>query len=424
MPHTALFGHMAVTEHEFKVPLNHDDPNAGAITVFAREVAAAERAHEHLPWLVFLQGGPGFPSPRPFTRSGWLKRALHEFRVLLLDDRGTGRSAQIGYQSLARLKGAQERADYLKLFRADAIVRDCEWIRKRLAGDEPWSVLGQSYGGFCATHYLSAAPQGLRMALIAGGLPSLQRPADDVYRATYPLVEARHKRWFARYPDDADRLRHIVQKLEKDDVRLPSGERLTSRRFRSVGLALGMSDGFETLHYLIEEAWVDGRQGRELGYPFLRAVENNLAYGTNPIFAILHEPCYAQGVSTRWSAQRLMKEFPAFEDPSLLTGEMIYPWFFEDYAALKPLREEAEILADFQGWPRLYDPEKLAKNKVPSAAALYLEDMYVPRHMSEETAAAIPNLRVWATNEFDHNGIRSDGEKILDRLLDLARGRI
>ena len=81
------------------------------------------------------------------------------------------------------------------------------------------------------------------------------------------------------------------------------------------------------------------------------------------------------------------------------------------------------ILAAFDGWPKLYDAEKLAKNKVPAAAALYLEDMYVPRHMSEETAAAIPNLRVWATNEFDHNGIRAEGEKVLSRLLDLSRNR-
>jgi pimeloyl-ACP methyl ester carboxylesterase len=424
MPPTALFGQMAVTEHEFKVPLDHDDPNAGAITVFAREVVAADKVNDHRPWLLFLQGGPGFGGPKPLTRSGWIKRALEEFRVLLLDDRGTGRSAQLGAQSLARLKTSKERADYLKLFRADAIVRDAEWIRKRLIGDEPWTVLGQSYGGFCAVHYLSAAPAGLRAALIAGGLPSLHRPAEDVYRATFPLVAARHRRWFERYPEDADRVRRIVQTLEKEDVRLPGGDRLTSRRFRGIGLALGMSDGFETLHYLLEEAWIDGRQGRELGYPFLRGVDNALPYGTNPIFAILHEPCYAQGVSTRWAAQRLMKEFPAFDDPAMLTGEMIFPWMFEEYGPLRPLREEAEILAAFDGWPALYDRKKLAKNKVPCAAALYLDDMYVPRGMSEETADDIAGLRLWATNEFDHNGIRAEGEKILSRLLDLSRNRV
>ena len=44
-------------------------------------------------------------------------------------------------------------AHYL-LFRADNIVRDAEEIRKNLIQDKKWSVLGQSFGGFCATNYL------------------------------------------------------------------------------------------------------------------------------------------------------------------------------------------------------------------------------------------------------------------------------
>ena len=53
-----------------------------------------------LPWLVFFQGGPGFGASRPDTNSGWLKRALQEFRVLLLDGRGTGRSTPVTHQTL------------------------------------------------------------------------------------------------------------------------------------------------------------------------------------------------------------------------------------------------------------------------------------------------------------------------------------
>lgn len=36
--------------------------------------------------------------------------------------------------------------------------------------------------------YLSASPEGLKHVLITGGVPSLTRPADDVYRATYRRV--------------------------------------------------------------------------------------------------------------------------------------------------------------------------------------------------------------------------------------------
>lgn len=43
--------------------------------------------------------------------------------------------------------------------RADNIVRDSEVIRSVLLGPEShWSILGQSFGGFCCMRYLSAAP--------------------------------------------------------------------------------------------------------------------------------------------------------------------------------------------------------------------------------------------------------------------------
>ena len=96
---------------------------------------------------------------------------------------------------------------------------------------------------------------------------------------------------------------------------------------------------------------------------------------------------------------------------------------FEDYGALAPLREAAEILAAHE-WPRLYDADRLAANEVPAAAAIYAEDPYVERAFSEETVAAlVRGLRPWVTSEYDHNGLRADGERILGRLLDLARGR-
>lgn len=89
---------------------------------------------------------------------------------------------------------------------------------------------------------------------------------------------------------------------------------------------------------------------------------------------------------------------------------------------LAPLREAAEILAEHE-WPRLFDAERLAANEVPAAAAIYAEDPYVERIFSEETAAQVPGLRPWLTSEYEHNGLRADGQRILGRLIDLARGR-
>lgn len=57
------------------------------------------------------------------------------------------------------------------------------------------------------------------------------------------------------------------------------------------------------------------------------------------------------------------------------TGEMVYPWMFEDFVELQPLKEVAHILANKADWPALYDEDVLKTNNVPIAAACYYEDM-------------------------------------------------
>jgi pimeloyl-ACP methyl ester carboxylesterase len=400
---------LITVEHTFDVPLDHGDEAGERITVFARELVHPEGRDR--PFLVFFQGGPGFEAPRP-TRSpngpGWVGRALEDFRVLMLDQRGTGRSSPIG--ALAG-RSPDEQAEYLAHFRADAIVRDAEWIRREL-GVERWSVLGQSFGGFCVTTYLSLAPDRLREAFITGGLPALGARIDEIYARTYARVLDRTRRYYERYPADRDRVRRIHDLAAAGEVRLPSGDQLTPRRFRQLGQMLGMSDGAEELHYLLELP--------PDSPAFLHDVEEAVSFARNPLYAVLHEASWADGGTTRWSAERML---PAeYEAPELFTGEHVYPWMFDDYGELAPLREAAGLLAERE-WPRLYDPDVLEANQVPVAAAIYAGDMYVERVFSEETAGRIRDLRMWITNEYEHNGLRADGERILGRLIDLARGR-
>src|SRR5690242_14867401 len=161
----------------------------------------------------------------------------------MLDQRGTGRSTPVGG---LQGTGPQAQAEYLKLFRADSIVRDAEWIRREL-GVERWSILGQSFGGFCALTYLSIAPEGLREALFTGGLPPIGRAVDDVYRATYERVLERNRRYYKRYPGDRERVLDLRRRIDAGEVVLPSGDRLTGRRFRQIGHHLGMGPGAEHL---------------------------------------------------------------------------------------------------------------------------------------------------------------------------------
>ena len=420
-----------LTDHSFLVPLDHARPGGDQIEVFAREVVAADKAGRagSLPWLVFLQGGPGFPAQRPVGREAWLDRALDDYRVLLLDQRGTGRSSRITARSLAGLEPGRAQADYLALFRADSIVLDAELIRRELCGDEPWSVLGQSFGGFCTVTYLSFAPHGMREALITGGLPGLDAHPDDVYRLTYRKVAAKNAAHYERYPDDVDSAREVARYLAAHDVRLPGGTRLTVEAFQSIGGMLGSGSGSHQLHYLLENPF-DGDGG--LADAFLHDIMGRVGFTDAPLYAVLHEACYAQGAATRWSAQRVRAEFPEFDAaaavdgdaPLLFTGEMIYPWMIDLDPALRPLREAADLLAERADWPPLCDPARLAGNEVTAAAAVYYDDMYVPAELSLPTAAAIKGLRAWVTNEYEHDGLRVSGGRVLSRLIAMNRGEV
>ncbi|WP_055590507.1 alpha/beta fold hydrolase [Streptacidiphilus griseoplanus] len=425
------------TDHLVQVPLDHAEPGGEQIEVYAREVVAAGREREDLPWLLFLQGGPGGKANRPLGRDSWLVRALDDYRVLLLDQRGTGRSTPANRQTLPLRGDAREQARYLEHFRADSIVRDAEVLRRRLLGEEgSWTLLGQSFGGFCTLSYLSLAPQGLRAALVTGGLAGLRSSAESVYRAAYPRVAAKNREHYQRYPEDVAAVRRIADHLRSAPARLPGGGLLTVEAFQSLGMLLGTGTGSHTLHYLLEEAWVGGVSGPELSDVFLAGVHGHLSFAGNPLYAVLHESIYGQvsvdPAGTRWAAQRVRAEFPEFdaggaldgEAPVFFTGEMIYPWMFDTDPALRPLKETAGLLAERGEWPDLYDPTQLAVNEVPVTAAVYHGDMYVDTADSLATAEAVRGVRTWVTNTWEHDGLRVSGGRVLDRLIRMARGEV
>jgi pimeloyl-ACP methyl ester carboxylesterase len=401
---------LVCVEHTVQVPVDHADPKGETIEVFAREVA--DPAGTDRPFLVFFQGGPGFEAVRPTGRPrspGWLDYALGEYRVLLLDQRGTGRSTPVG-----RLPGmtATEQAEYLTHFRADSIVRDAECVRRTLEIDR-WSVLGQSFGGFCALTYLSLAPEGLSEVFFTAGLPPLRHSIDEIYARTYDRVLERNRRFYERFPQDRERVQRLRSVIEGGGITLPGGDQLTWRRLRQLGLMLGMSDGAEGLHHILELPFDSSA--------FRHDVASAVSFARNPLYAVVHEACCADGGVTGWSAERMLPaEFD--DDLDLFTGEHVYPWMFQDYGELAPLREAADIVAGHQ-WPSLYDPAVLADIDVPCAAAIYTEDMYVEREFSEETAAQVAGIRTWVTSEYDHNGLRADGARVLGHLVDLVRGR-
>lgn len=422
-----------VHEHRFEVPLDHGQPLGPGnpnIHIFAREVIRP--GGEDLPYLLFLQGGPGGPGPRQEDfRDGWIGRALQDYKVILLDQRGTGQSTRMDAQSLAELPDAQTRADHLMLFRQDQIIGDAEVVREALAGGQQWTTLGQSYGGFLTLAYLSQAPHALRASLITGGLPGLVH-IDDIYRQTYQHTAARNRAYFDRYPADERTLREIAAHLRGTEEYLPTGERLSTERLRMIGISLGLQTRVNTLHYLFEGPWVTVKGTKRLSTDFLGAIASEVA--TIPMYSALQEAIYAcatpdlVGTATAWSADRLAEEIPGFaknadpldmSEPYYLTGEHMMRQIFSEDPQLRPLEDVTDILASRTDWKPVYSPDILRDTDVPVAAVIYYDDMFVPRELSLDTARLIRGCRTRITNEYQHDGLRATSGQVLNNLLEL-----
>ncbi|KAJ4471627.1 alpha/beta-hydrolase [Lentinula aciculospora] len=436
-----------VVEHFFDLPLDYNHPFGEKIRVFARNLipknkAKTEKEENDLPYLMYLQGGPGFEVG--LMGSSGFAGEIHEqgYQTLWLDPRGTGLSTPIFADTLpARLKSDQDIADYLKHFRADSIVQDCESIRQILIGDKPqkedrkWTVMGQSFGGFCAITYLSFHSEGLKEVFITGGLPPLVDNPDPNYEWTVQKVISRNKIYYAKYPKDIRRVRDIADHLEGNTVVLPSGGHLTVRRFQQLGIDFGMSGGIDRVHQTVLRVANDLELFGKISYKALQTIEHSQSFDGNPIYAILHEPCSGHySKASRWSADRIVQKHPQFswsqikklsaDEPIYFTGEMIFPQMFNDYANLRHLKGAAELLAQDSSWRPLYDLQQLAANEVKVSAATdneFKKIRYVPFELAQETAAKIRNTEQYITNQLFHSGIREDPKDVMKRLFQLSR---
>lgn len=402
---------LSVEEHTLTVPLVWDDPaDARTIDVFAAVVS--REGGESLPYLVFLQGGPGHEAPRPFhfpTTPAWLDQALAHYRVVLLDQRGTGRSTPVGDEDLTR--GADAVAEHLTHLRADAIVRDCEALRAHLGADR-WSVLGQSFGGFTTLAYLSTHASSLQDVFVTGGLSAIGRRPDDVYALCYDKMRTASERYYRRFPEHREAMRRLVDLADDGKIVLPDGEVVSRSRLRSVGSALGTDDGWQTVWSLLER----DPSSNAFRYDLLHAMPFD---GRNPLYFAFHESSYADGHATRWSAERTEPD-DFRDDPTLFTGEHIRREWTETVPAFRPWRDVTLALAEF-AWPRIYDADAIAASEATGAAAVYVDDVYVPVDFSLETARLLPGVKLWVTSEHEHNGLRTG--PVLSRLIDLAHGR-
>ncbi len=412
-----------VREFTVEVPLDWSADGGASIEVFVREFTDPDRRHEDLPLLTFLQGGPGGMSPRPAEIGSWLAEALPLYRVVMVDQRGTGRSSPVDGKVIGAFPDGRAAADHLLHYRADSIVRDLEQVRKVHYRGKKWATLAQSFGGWITLTYLSVAPEALTACYVCGGIPGTPADPDEVYRRTFTRIAGKTADFYRRYPEDATTVAAIADVLSSSEVKLPDGSPLSVRRFQTLGMDLGFGTGHQRLHWLLSEARrPDGR----LTDGFLDTVLLKTSNAGSPLFWTLQESIYGDGANGpfRWSAQRERDRRPEFgEDrrPLLFTSEMAFPWMFEEIRLLRPFAAAMTELAEQVTWSRLYDPERLAANPVPLAAVVYADDVFVDADLQRDTLARVGNAQAWVTNEFEHDGIASG--QVFGRLREMVRDR-
>ena len=254
---------------------------------------------------------------------------------------------------------------------------------------------------------------------------------DDIYRLTYERTAARNRVFFQRHPGDERTVRELCAHLADTEETLPTGERLSPARLRMIGMMLGGQSNTDQLHYLLEGPWTSVRGERRLSSQFLAAIGSQVDVA--PIYGVFQEYIYAcatpdlVGTATAWAADRLAEEIPGFakdadpldeSEPFYLTGEHFMRRVFDEDPGLAPLKGAAEILASTTEAAPVYLPDVLAENTVPVAAAVYYDDMFVPRELSLETGNLI-GARHYITNEYQHDGSAYSGGKVVSHLLDL-----
>ncbi len=196
------------------VPLDPAAPDGSTIDVFVTRIAALSAEPRPDP-LLLINGGPGGSTVDLYLQ---LRNAFEPARrdrdIILVDQRGTGRSAQgfacdvpddlsldtAGAEELTRVIDAcvAELDHDPRFYTTSVAVQDLERVRAAL-GIEQWNIYGVSYGTRVAQHYLRRFPDRVRSLVLDGVVPPPLALGPDVA----PEAQRALEQIFARCSADA-----------------------------------------------------------------------------------------------------------------------------------------------------------------------------------------------------------------------------
>ena len=298
-------------------------------------------------------------------------------------------------------RGAAEQARYLTHFRADAIVRDAELLRRGAArrGQPLVGARARATAASSRSTYLSLAPRRrCDQVLVAGGLPPLDRGPDDVYRATYERVRQRYDRLVDRYPGDAARLDAVADHVAAHDVRLPV--RRPAHRRRGCSRS-GSGSGYSRR---AGEGALPARVGAGPARTSWPTTSSPPSRRPRRSSTGRSTPCCTSRSTARarrraWSAQRV-----AAEPAGVRARRAPAAADRRDGAAGAGARRPAR----WPRWPRRPSCSRRTTagrrsttstcspaTRCRSRRSVYHDDMYVEHAFSVETAERVGNLRCW-----------------------------
>ena len=246
-----------------QVPEDPQDPEGATIELFVARIPALspEPAADAV---TLINGGPGGSSVSLYVDLAAAFEPLRRERdIVVMDQRGTGRSAPLGCPSLEEatyeldfelIRGATRRClaaldQDPRYYTTSLAVTDLEALRRAL-GYVSFDIYGVSYGTRVAQHYLQRFPESVRTLIIDGVLPIGLALGPDIAINAQATLDAILERCRANdycsgvFPGLTTQLREVTQRLRRQPVSLevphPVSGRPEAMRLHYAQLAMSL----------------------------------------------------------------------------------------------------------------------------------------------------------------------------------------
>lgn len=225
------------------VPVDPDAPGGDTVDLFVARIGAQTATPRPDPLLI-ITGGPGESAVDFYLGlRGTFEQVRRDRELILMDQRGTGRSAEgfdcsvpedlaldtAGTDALRRFVEAcvGSLAHDPRFYTTSVAVQDLDRLRAAL-GIEEWNVYGVSYGTRVAQHYLKRFPERVRSIVLDGVVPLDLALGPDVARKAQRALDRIFERCAANAPcaehfaDLPAEFAALLARLETDPLPLPT----------------------------------------------------------------------------------------------------------------------------------------------------------------------------------------------------------